>query len=547
MNTDLFSTATTRDVDTTNVAGGEAYAFSPKHTLVQYAMTGTFSDVAYTTAEDQLTTLLSTMSDVDVDFIAKAAVYARENGHMKDTPAVLLSFLTKLATTGSEESRVQANSLLKKAFPRVIDNGRMVRNYAQSVRSGVTGRRSFGNSPKRLIQNFLRGRSPEQLLRDSVGNKPSLGDVINMVHPKATSPAQNAMFRYLIGKDLSEGDMEHLPMRVRDYIRWKNGETVSFEGVSWAPFELLTSKKLSTDDWADIIRTAGWHMTRMNLNTAVRHDVFEQHPELVEIVANRLCDREAIQKQRVFPYQLFTAYQHVDEMVPDRIKDALELAVQISLDSIPEIDGNVAVLPDVSGSMSCPVTGYRNGGTTKMRCVDVAGLVASAFNRKMGNRCTVIPFDTKAHDVILTSESVLENAAELSKFGGGGTNCACALARLNETGHVGNLVVFVSDNESWVRPEGEERYSWYNSNGTSVMQEWNTYKSRNPDARLVCIDIQPYGDTQAHDREDILNIGGFSDSVFETIAKFTAGELDGVSGEDQSVERFVAEIEAVEL
>ena len=79
------------------------------------------------------------------------------------------------------------------------------------------------------------------------------------------------------------------------------------------------------------------------------------------------------------------------------------------------------------------------------------------------------------------------------------------------------------------------------------MQEWNTYKSRNPDARLVCIDIQPYGDSQAHDREDILNIGGFSDSVFETIAKFTAGELDGVSGEDQSVERFVAEIEAVEL
>ena len=114
---------------------------------------------------------------------------------------------------------------------------------------------------------------------------------------------------------------------------------------------------------------------------------------------------------------------------------------------------------------------------------------------------------------------------------------------------MGNLVVFVSDNESWVTPENQDRTGWYNSRGTSVMQEWETYKQRNPDARLVCIDIQPYGSTQAHDREDILNIGGFSDSVFETIAKFTSGELDGVSDsvEDQSVERFVAEVEAVEL
>ena len=546
MNVDLFDTAPiTRETDTTNEAGGEAYAFSPKHALAQYAMTGTFSDAAYCKAEDQLTTLLNIVAGVEADFTAKTAIYAREKGHMKDTPAVLLAFLTGMTAIGPEEGRVQANDLLKKAFPRVIDNGRMVRNYAQAVRSGAAGRRSFGNAPKRLIQNFLRGRSPEQLLRDSVGSKPSLRDVLRMVHPRAKTPAQNSMFGFICGKEFS---MEPLPERVRNYIRWKNGDaSVSFEDVAWAPFELLTSKKLSTSDWADIIRTAGWHMTRMNLNTAMRHDVFEQHPELIEIVANRLCDREAIQKARVFPYQLFTAYKHVNDDVPASIKDALEQAVQISLDSIPEIEGNVAVLPDVSGSMNSPVTGYRSGGTSAMRCVDVAALVASAFNVKMGNRCTVIPFDTKAHDVVLTSESVLANAAELSKFGGGGTNCACALARLNETDHVGNLVVFVSDNESWVKPEGEDRYSWYNSSGTSVMQEWNTYKMRNPDARLVCIDIQPYGSTQAHDREDILNIGGFSDSVFETIAKFTAGESVAVSDEAQSVERFVAEIDAVEL
>ena len=57
------------------------------------------------------------------------------------------------------------------------------------------------------------------------------------------------------------------------------------------------------------------------------------------------------------------------------------------------------------------------------------------------------------------------------------------------------------------------------------MREWGEFKKRNPHARMVCIDIQPYGNTQAYDRTDILNIGGFSDNVFEVIGTFAKGEL----------------------
>jgi len=528
MNTDLFATAT-RPVDTTNKAGGEAYAFPPKHRIAQYVTTGTFSDGAYSTAEEQLAGFLNTLEEVDNEFAAKAAIFARTKGHMKDTPAVLCAYLASKDV-----------DLLKKVFPVVIDNGKMVRNFAQVVRSGITGRKSFGSGPKNLVKNFLTSRTPEQLIRDSVGNKPSIGDVINMVRPKATDPAQNATFAYLIGKDF---DMEHLPMRVRDYVRWKNGEAVSFEGVSWVPFELLTSKELSTDNWADIIRHAGWHMTRMNLNTALRHNVFDEHPDLIEVVAARLSDKETIRKSRVFPYQIFSAYTNVSDDLPAPIRHGLESAIDCAMENLPDVEGNIAVLPDVSGSMGSSITGYRKGSTSAVRCVDVAALIASAFKRKAGNRCTVVPFDTAVHSVEFQSESVFENAKLLASYGGGGTYCASALRHLNESGHTGNLVVFVSDNESWVRPEGEERGYWYRSEGTSVMQEWNVYKERNPSARLVCIDIQPYDSTQAHDREDILNVGGFSDAVFDTIANFVKGDKP----EGESVERFVEEIEAISL
>ena len=58
-----------------------------------------------------------------------------------------------------------------------------------------------------------------------------------------------------------------------------------------------------------------------------------------------------------------------------------------------------------------------------------------------------------------------------------------------------------------------------------------------PAPKLVCIDLQPYTTTQAPDRDDILNIGGFSDAVFSVVAVLLAEDTG----------RFVAEVEAVEL
>ena len=55
--------------------------------------------------------------------------------------------------------------------------------------------------------------------------------------------------------------------------------------------------------------------------------------------------------------------------------------------------------------------------------------------------------------------------------------------------------------------------------------------------KLVCIDLQPYDSTQAPDRSDILNVGGFNDAVFNVVAAFLSGDTG----------RFVAEVEAIEL
>ena len=114
----------------------------------------------------------------------------------------------------------------------------------------------------------------------------------------------------------------------------------------------------------------------------------------------------------------------------------------------------------------------------------------------------------------------MTNAKILAALPSGATNCSAPLKELNRRKTKGDVIVYVSDNESWV----DTKRTW--NSGTETMRQWNEFKSRNSDARLVCIDIQPYAHTQAQDRRDILNVGGFSDQVFTLVSEFANGNLD---------------------
>jgi 60 kDa SS-A/Ro ribonucleoprotein len=405
-----------------------------------------------------------------------------------------------------------------------------LRNFVQIVRSGAVGRKSLGTAPKRLINEWFDARSDEAIFRESVGQAPSLADVVKMIHPKPATASRAALYGYFIGREF---DASALPSIAREYERFKAGETPE---VPNAPFQMLTSLPLGAKDWAGIARAASWQMTRMNLNTFARHGVFNE-PELAEMIAGRLRDERAIRKARVFPYQLLAAYLNANGgEIPHVVREALQDAMEIAIGNIPNVEGKVYVFPDISGSMHSPVTGYRKGATSKVRCVDVAALVAAAVLRR-NPRAEVIPFESKALEISLNQrDSVMTNAEKLASLPCGGTNCSAPLALLNRRQAQGDLIIYVSDNESWI---DAPYYGRFGGGATETMNQWAEFKRRNPRARMVCIDIQPYGTAQAKEREDILNVGGFSDQVFDLIAEFASGRL--------SDDHWTAVIEAVEL
>lgn len=504
-----------RSTDTVNSEKAPAYKFSDRQALAQYAATGCLNATFYANAEMQLATVLELCNAVEPEFIAKTALYAREQSMMKDMPALLAAVLSARDT-----------EILERIFPRVISNGKMLRNYVQMVRSGQVGRKSFGSAPRRMIRTWLASRTAEQLVSASVGASPSLGDIIKMARPKPESPEREALYGWLIGR---KKEFATLPKIVCDVETFRKGES---EDIPDIPFQLLTSQTLTELQWREIARNAPWQTLRMNLNTFARHGVF-QDAEMVEYIAGKLRNREAIRRAKVLPYQLMTAFYYADKSIlPAQICDALQDAMEIATENVPAFEGkSIVICTDVSGSMQSPVTGYRKGATSVVRCVDVAALITAALLR-VNRSARVLPFENNVVWAdINPRDTVMTNAKKLADIRGGGTNCSAPIQLLNWHNESVDIVIMVSDNESWVDARS--------SGASALMQEWETLKSRNPGAKLVCIDLQPNRTTQAYSREDILNIGGFSDTVFTTIEQFiTTGN---------SPEFWVDEIEAVEL
>lgn len=520
VNTQLFHTAKGAllpAATATNQHGAPAYALSPRHQLAQLAATGCLNQTFYADAESQLATVLALAQQVEPAFAAKTAIYARQAAHMKDMPVLLASVLA-----------VRDVALLARVFGRVVDNGKVLRGFVQMLRSGQLGRKSLGSRPKKLVQQWLLSATEQQLLNAAVGTTPSLADVVKMVHPKPAEAWRAAWFAWLIGRPFDEAALPPLTLAFERFKR-ALAEGQAPHDVPAVPFQLLTALPLTAAHWAQIARDGSWQMVRQNLNTFARQGVFGLDG-MVDVVASKLRDPQAVRRARVLPFQLLSAYKAAGDDVPAKVREALQEALDVALANVPAFEGRVVVCPDVSGSMSSPVTGHRGSATSTVRCIDVAALVAAAIRARNGD-ARVLPFENDVVNVKLNPrDSVLTQAQALAAIGGGATNCSAPLALLNREKAKADVVVFVSDNESWVDAR---------RGATQMLVEWELLKQRNPQAKLICLDLQPNTTTQAAERADVMNVGGFSDAVFTTMARFAAGQT--------SAEHWVGEIDKIVL
>ncbi len=160
----------------------------------------------------------------DNQYLAKLALYAREKAFMKDMPAALLVALS-----------VRDTELMHRVFDRVVDNGRVLRTVFQMIRSGRfknkagTSRVGLSSSVQRAFQRWLNtASSVGKLLNASIGNDPSLRDILRMARPTPKDNARRAMFGWLTDKSIDKwapATEADLPVEVQSLIAYRNSES----------------------------------------------------------------------------------------------------------------------------------------------------------------------------------------------------------------------------------------------------------------------------------------------------------------------------------
>lgn len=507
--------------DMVNKEGFPAFSRTIEEDTLSVLMTNTLSNTFYVKKKDlarETKDVLTAMAKKDPEFLAKAVAYARNKGLMRLAPIVGLTIL-------SAEEGKKAKDAFRKAFRHVIQipddlrefvalcrtagirQGQRIKVVTKKIgqRYAVVGHKilqngvgGLGGVAQECVQNYLRHLSEYHALK--YGSKNSKGitlkDILKMAHPSPTTKsdiqdleherlrngAQRELFGWLVNgwKEIGEKPSPSNP-KIWALEKLKRSgsqkEIISLIKEYKLPLEAVVPAltKTSTAIWEAILKDLPYMATLRELNTMNRHGAFESK-EMVDLVAKRLSDPEAVKRSKQFPFAFTNAMDYF-EGTQQKIREALTDALELSFTNMPEIPGRTCVSNDISSSMDMKVS-----DKAKARACDIAGIFAAATFKKCEDSL-IVPFDDTAHpDLARVSkrDSVMSIAKHIAQLRGG-TNLGAPVEYLMRANHKVDTFIMLTDNEDWA--------------GKGFLSYFEQYKRQvNPNVKAFCVRLASYQD-----------------------------------------------------
>jgi 60 kDa SS-A/Ro ribonucleoprotein len=509
--------------NTVNEAGGRAYAQPAKAALATFCASGHFNGTYYSKPSDQLKQVKGLLNDLTDQlelnaahaFVARCAIYSRDRAFLKDVPSFLVAWLM-----------AQHSPFAAPTFNAVIDNGRMIRNVFQYIRSGTLGIRSFNGRNKRLMQGWLNRAHSTKLLNASIGNNPSLADIIKMVRPKPVDAEHADTFRHIIGKKIDYA-IEYRE-GLSNYLTFKNKSLHVAERVDMLVnpdyhlprWDMLVDEDTTEAEWFAICANMRPQATRMNLNTMARRcpAIFKDAVALADITM-KLSDGDLIRESRQYPFQILQAYKHIEGNIPRAVVRALEEGMENAMDNVPEFAGPLLIGIDVSGSME-----WGGMGGALIKNVEIAALFAAAILRKNPDS-VIMPYHSLVVPTKICAGYSFPAIVKELDCAYGGTDQAAPLRYANDKGmdkFAG--AVIISDEQSWI----ETDHVSYGCK-TGSLAAWHKFQKRNNKfgrCKLININVESGSSVQVPSSADVLNVSGFNDTVFDVAAGFLSGDAN---------------------
>ena len=534
-----------------------AFQLADKELLVSTVMT-TFLQDSYYERESEIVDRIKDLVDkVDPLFAAKLAIYARNEGNLRSVSHLVSALLAKY---------ISGTDWGKRFYNRIIvrpdDMSEIVSAYANLNGMGLNEIQKIPNSIKKGFKEALERLDAYQIDKYKMENREvSLIDLVRLFHPKGNEKNAEAYKRLVNGESLAdlytskvlEKEMTKAGQATKDATQDEKDEAKR-EAIT----EVLNNIK---------------GMPVMNLLRNLRN-ILLYAPDKVKDACEQLTIEKKILNSRLLPFRFATAYAEIEKMSYDKtltkptssivfeseetkqkvgesefnelkqnLLDAIETAIEIACQNIPELEGNCAILVDDSGSMRGDGGGHsRVSAFSKTSTSMIAHLFASMMAWKQhdvyvglfGDRLIQVPYKRDVKLLDFNKESY-----EIGRQCGGATEKGIYTFLENvvkEKKKIDNIIVF-SDCQigrgvsftNWYGTDYEER-------GEHFHELFKEFRKVNPDANFIVVNLRQSGGTSVFDRSQrILNVSGWSDRIFDTIKSQTKG-WDTIINEIESIE-----------
>lgn len=473
-----------------NYENAVAFSLTSEYELYAAVVTTSLSASFYEKETDRLERIKNLIKKCDPVFVAKLAVYARNEMHMRSIPLVLVVELGKIYS---------GDSLISKMISHVIQRADEITEllaYYQMAndRKDVKKLNRLSKQIQKGLANSFNKFDEYQFAKYNREGAVKLKDALFLVHPKAKDEDQQALFNKIANNTLQTP------------YTWET-ELSQLGQVKF--FNEAEKQKAFTQKWEELIDSnkIGYMALLRNLRNILESNVSGFH---VMKVCEYLSNEKAVLNSKQLPFRFLAAYCELKELklkYTSMVLDALEDAVMVSAQNIKGFDINTSVVIacDVSGSMQKNIS-----PKSKVMLYDI-GLMLGML---MQNRCKNVisgMFGDRWKIINMPKRGILSNVNEYYKREGEvgyATNGYLVLEDLINRKEIVDKVMLFTDVQMWNNAYTKDSFA----------NSWNRYKKIAPDAKLYLFDLAGYGQQPINiQKNDVYLIAGWSDKVFDVL------------------------------
>lgn len=458
----------TQTIKTQNKSGHSAYSMTAKSKLVTQVLTSFFNENKF--YGDNSAEMQETIKEViytDPGFVANLAVFARREFNMRSVSHVLIAYLAH-----EVNGKPYARNAINAVCVRGDDATEIMACYLDLFGKPIP------NALKNGIADAMR-RFDEYTLAKYKGNGKAvkMRDLLCLCRPTPKNEEQSDMWKRLLNDELETP------------YTWETE---------------LSANGNNAKTWENLIDSGkvGYMALLRNLR-----NILNANPKNVNKVLDTIQNPEMVKRSKQLPFRYLSAYKELENIGGSRVFDALENAVEASVENIPKLEGTTVIAVDTSGSMSSAIS-----AKSTVKCYEIAMMLGLIAN-KICENSIFYTFDTaiKKHPVS-SRNGVLYTTVHSASCGGGTRMHLPFVAMIQEKINADRVIV-ISDNECnggyWSKPV------------QSLADEYR--KLTGNDIWVHAIDLQGYGTQQFHGKKTNV-IAGWSEKVFSFIKLAEQGE-----------------------